>query len=152
MRTVNVRGLLLRQPFQLGYCAFTDFNDFMRHSSIPTVPYPVNCVHRHGNHLNKDIECVWSSIQLPQSQNLYLWSFYQPAGAPLERLEQLEESLTDLHTKCMRRHPNAIIAGDFNVGDIAWDTHEVSGTCGSVNVGKLVDIKEHGVQIKCCKH
>ncbi|KAK2179057.1 hypothetical protein NP493_517g02006 [Ridgeia piscesae] len=42
----------------------------------------------------------------------------------------------------MHRHPNAIIAGDFNVGDIAWDTDEVSETCGSVNARKRVAIKE----------
>ncbi|KAK2194111.1 hypothetical protein NP493_2g07034 [Ridgeia piscesae] len=38
----------------------------------------------------------------------------------------------------MRRHPNAIITGDFNVGD----TDEVSGACGSGNARKLVVIKE----------
>ena len=42
----------------------------------------------------------------------------------------------------MRRHPHAIIAGDFNVEDIAWDTDEVSATCGSANARKLVAIKE----------
>ena len=42
----------------------------------------------------------------------------------------------------MRRHPNAIIAGDFNIGDIAWDTDGVFGTCGRVNAKKLVAIKE----------
>ena len=93
------------------------------------------------NDLNKDNECVWSSIQLPHSQKLYLGSFYRPPGAPLDHLERLEESLTEQHTKCMRRHPHAIIAGDFNVGDIAWDTDEVSATCGSANARKLVAIK-----------
>ena len=43
----------------------------------------------------------------------------------------------------MHRHPHAIIAGDFNVGNIAWDTDEVSATCGSANARKLVAIKEH---------
>ena len=95
------------------------------------------------NDLTKDSESVWSSIQLPQSQKLYLASFYRPPGTPLEHLEHLEESLTELHTKCMRRHSNAIIAGDFNVGDKAWDTDEVSRTCGSVNARKLAAIKEH---------
>ena len=70
------------------------------------------------NDLTKDNECVWSSIQLPQSQKLYLGSFYRPPGAPLKHLQHLEESLTEMDTKCMRRHPNAKIAGDFNVGDI----------------------------------
>ena len=54
----------------------------------------------------------------------YTWAIsidHRP-GAPLEHLEHLDESPTELHTKCMRIHPNAIIAGDFNVGDIAWDT------------------------------
>ena len=40
-------------------------------------------------------------------------------------------------------HRNAIIAGVFNIGDIAWDTDEVSGTCGSINARELVAIKEH---------
>ena len=39
----------------------------------------------------------------------------------------------------MRRHPNAIIAIDFNVGDIAsMSTDEVSGTCGTVNARKRI--------------
>ena len=33
--------------------AFADFDDVMRHSSITTVPYPVNCDRRHDNHLFK---------------------------------------------------------------------------------------------------
>ena len=66
--------------------------------------------------LSMDNECVWSSIQLPQSQELYLGSFYRPPGAPLEHLEHPEKSLIELYTKCTRRHPNGIIAGHFNVG------------------------------------
>jgi len=44
--------------------------------------------------LTKDNECVWSSSQLPQSQKLYLGSFYLQSGASLEHLEHLEESIT----------------------------------------------------------
>jgi len=49
----------------------------------------------------------------------------------------------------MRRHPNVIIVGDFNVVDIAWNTDEMSGTCDSVNAKKRVAIKE---QLKLTQH
>ena len=63
--------------------------------------------------------------------------------APIEHLEHRHESLADLHYKCKRRHPNALIAIDFNVGNRAWNADEVSGTYDRVNAKKLVAIKEH---------
>ena len=47
----------------------------------------------------KDNECVWGSVQFAITQKLYLSSFYRPPRAPLEQLEQLEQSLTDIHTR-----------------------------------------------------
>ena len=37
--------------------------------------------------LAKNNNCVWSSIQFPKSQKIYLGSFYRPPRAPLEHLE-----------------------------------------------------------------
>ena len=53
------------------------------------------------NYLSKDSESVWNSIQLPQSQKIYLGYLNRPPGAPIEHLEHLEESLTELYTKCV---------------------------------------------------
>ena len=89
--------------------------------------------------LAKDNECVWSCIQFPKSQKVYLGSFYRPPRAPPEHLEK---SLTELHTKCMRRHPNVIIAGDFTAADITWNTNGVIGSSDTVNARKLLAITE----------
>ena len=38
-----------------------------------------------------------------------------------------------LLTKCLRRRPNVIIAGDFLAGYITWDTNEVAGNSNYVD-------------------
>ena len=90
----------------------------------------------------KDHECAWSFIKFPKSQKVNLGSFHRPHRAPLERLEHLEDSLNELHTKCMRRHPIVIIAEDFYDADITLDTNEVIGSSVTVNARRLLAITE----------
>lgn len=37
----------------------------------------------------------------------------------------------------------AIVASDFNIGNIAWKADKVSGICDKINVRKLLATKEH---------
>ena len=77
--------------------------------------------------LGKDNECVWSSIQFAKSQKFYLGSFYRPPRAPIESLDLFDESLNDLFNRKTNKHPNVIVAGDFNTPDISWQTDEIRG-------------------------
>ena len=81
-------------------------------------------------------------MQFANTQKLYLGSFYRPPRAPLEQLEQLEQSLTDIHTRFTHHHPNIIMAGDFNATDISWDSGTVTGNSDSINARKLIGIVE----------
>ena len=70
--------------------------------------------------------------------------FFTDTRDPIRTFRAPRRMPPELHTKCMRKHPNVIIFGDdFNVGDIAWDRDERSGTFGSINARKLVTIKDY---------
>ena len=88
--------------------------------------------------LDRENECIWGSVQFAKSQKLYLGSFYRPPRAPVDNLEELENSLTDLFSRGMRRHPNIVIAGDFNAPDIEWANLEVNGNNDAINARKLL--------------
>ena len=90
----------------------------------------------------KDNECVWGSVQFANTHNLYTSSFHRPPRAPLEQMEQLEQSLTDIHTRFTRHHPNIIMAGDFNATDISWDSGTITSNSNSINATKLIGIVE----------
>ena len=55
-----------------------------------------------------------------------------------DNLEELENSLTDFFSRGMRRHPNIVIAGDFNPPDIDWANLEVNGKNDAINARKLL--------------
>ena len=61
-------------------------------------------------------------MQFPKSRKIYLGSFYEPHKVPLEHIEHLEESLIEMHTMCMCRHPNVIIAGNLEESLIEMHT------------------------------
>ena len=88
--------------------------------------------------LDRENECIWGSVQLPKFQKLCLGSLYRPPRAPVDNLEELENSLTDLFSSGTRRHPNIVIAGDFNAPDIDWANLEVNGNNDAINARKLL--------------
>ena len=88
--------------------------------------------------LDRENECIWGSVQFAKSQKLYLGSFYRPPRAPVDNLEELENSLTDLFSRGTRRHPSIVIAGDFNAPDIDWANLEVNGNNNAINARKLL--------------
>ena len=66
-------------------------------------------------------ELVWAQIQVPGSSQLFVGSFYRPPD------EKDPEYLGHLQT-CLTRIPvgaHAWIGGDFNLGDINWETESV---------------------------
>ena len=79
-----------------------------------------------------------------QCQKLYLGSFYGPPRAPVDNLEELENSLTDLFSMGTRRHPNIVIAGNCNAPDIDWANLEVNGNNYAINARKLLGMVDHG--------
>lgn len=95
--------------------------------------------------LDKDNECIWSSIQLAKSQKLYIASYYRPPRAGMESLDDLENALNDIPSKHTHRNPNIIIMGDFNAPDINWDQNNVDGNSDAPNARKLLQLSEHFV-------
>ena len=56
---------------------------------------------------------------------------------------QINSAVQNRHTLIPQSHPNIIIAGDFNTGDISWDSGEVIGNSDAPNARKLLGITEH---------
>ena len=67
-------------------------------------------------------ESLWVSVRTSLSKELYLCAFYKPPSAPSSRLDVLSQVLLRVFNKHKKSHPNVIIAGDFNCGDINWKT------------------------------
>jgi len=64
-------------------------------------------------------EILWSSIKMVNCKTLYLLSFYRPPNSSTEILDHLGDSINQVFTK-VSNHPNMVIGGDFNLGDIDW--------------------------------
>lgn len=80
------------------------------------------CIEEDGFNENS-CEILWSSIKMSNCRTLYLSLFYRPPNSPIEILDQLGDSINQVFIK-VSNHPNIIIGGDFNLGDIDWN-HEV---------------------------
>ena len=68
---------------------------------------------------NDNCEILWSSLKIGSNKTLYLSSFYRPPNSPKEILDCLGDSISEMFTK-IPHHPNIIIGGDFNLGDVDW--------------------------------
>ena len=66
-------------------------------------------------------EIIWCSVKFNNYKKLYLASFYRPPSSPPEVLDRLQESINCVF-ESNQRHPNIVIGGDFNLGDINWNT------------------------------
>ena len=74
---------------------------------------------------------VWAQIQVPGSSQLFVGSYYRPPDVnDPDYLGQLQTSLSRIPAGA-----HTWIGGDFNLGDIDWDTDSVkpyaskSGLC-----------------------
>lgn len=68
--------------------------------------------------LETGCELVWIQLFLPSSKPLIgARVYYRPPSSPIEHLHQLRYSLANVPDSCP-----VILCGDFNVGDIDWET------------------------------
>lgn len=74
-----------------------------------------------------DREVLWSSLRIANRKTLYISSFYRPPNSSTEILDHLSDSLNNVFT-CVPNHPNIIMGGDFNLGDIDWNQEIPSTT------------------------
>ena len=75
---------------------------------------------------SNESEIIWTSLKLNNCKTLYLASFYRPPNSTPDVLVQLHDSINEVFTKTFS-HPNIVIGGDFNLGDIDWNTAPYSG-------------------------
>ena len=96
-------------------------------------------------HSDADCEIIWTEIQT-DNKNVLAGSFYRPPNATIESLEQLNESLYKIKEKC--KDKIIILAGDFNLPHINWETLSVKSGCHQSNQHhRLLDIvSEHGLE------
>ena len=81
-----------------------------------------------------DCEVLWSSLRIPNRKTLYISSFYRPPNSPFETLDHLNDSLNNVFTS-VPNHPNNIVGGNLNLGDIDW-SQEIPSTTNPVTVSQ----------------
>ena len=91
--------------------------------------------------LDTDCELLWAKVKVRGYKDLCIGTYYRPPGNK-ESLAQLEISLLRMWSTF---NGHIIIAGDFNLSAIDWETHEVlSGAPNTREASKLLqDIKIH---------
>ena len=67
----------------------------------------------------RDCEIIWSTVKIGNCKTLHLASYYRPPNSPHDALEQFSDSINCVF-ESTKHHPNIIVAGDFNLGDINW--------------------------------
>ena len=84
---------------------------------------------------------VWAKIQVPGSSQLFVGSFYRPPDVTdVEYLDHLQTSLSRIPAGA-----HTWIGGDFNLGDIDWDTDSLKPYASSAGLCKrlLTITKDH---------
>ena len=69
-------------------------------------------------------EIVWAEVQLEQSTNLLIGSYYRAPSSSIDSIHELEESLSKLPPRTVSK--NIILGGDFNAPDVNWDIPSVN--------------------------
>ena len=88
---------------------------------------------------DSNCEIIWSEVQLSNQRKAFIGSFYRPPSSNMDTIEALENSINQLK----RKSNNNIImlGGDFNVGDINWDTLSVHPGANQIKVQQgILDI------------
>ena len=68
--------------------------------------------------VDPDDESLWVSVRTTRSKEIFLCAFYKPPSAPASRIDLLSQVVHKVYDKNKKKHPNIVIAGDFNCGDI----------------------------------
>ena len=93
-------------------------------------------------------ESLWASIHLTKKKILFVCAYYKFPAAPVSRLDLLFESMLKIFDMNKKSHPNIIISGDFNCGDIDWnyDPPVISNHTMAPLMNKLLDlISDHAL-------
>ena len=90
-----------------------------------------------------DISCevTWARITLIDNSPMFIGAYYRPPSDGVDSFEELDKSLTQL-MQMTKNNPRAtdVLGGDFNAGEINWDTCTVSETTKRLVCEKTLDI------------
>ena len=69
---------------------------------------------------------IWATISLKDQRKLVVGSYYRPPDSGSDSIDDLESVLSFI-TEKFRNNPQCtiILGGDFNAGDIDWESHTV---------------------------
>ena len=92
----------------------------------------------------KEAEMVWAQLQVVGSKSINICSFYRP---PNNSDTNYIKALTDVVAQIDTSVNHVWIAGDFNLGDIDWETSSVNtSTPHSTIAEQLLDLaNDHGL-------
>ncbi|XP_072021949.1 uncharacterized protein [Amphiura filiformis] len=79
-------------------------------------------IHAQRHDLDTDCELVWIELSVVGSKPILVGSFYRPPSSPIEDLNMLRTSLARVKVD---NYSNVWLGGDFNLGDIIWETQSV---------------------------
>ena len=88
-------------------------------------------------------DIVWGEVSLRNMKKLFIGAFYRtPSGKPDNQLSDLETSIKELKKITRNRRDSTIIlGGDFNFGDIDWESESVrEGSSNAAASQRLLDI------------
>ena len=98
------------------------------------------------DNLNSNCEIVWTKIHFARNKSIFFASYYRPPSDHLASLEALQASLTKLY-RSQKNTPNVVIAGDFNLPDIDWNSQQTTNARTASKHNKLLEIiSEFGLQ------
>ena len=76
-----------------------------------------------------DQEAIWASVKLGGAKELFLCSVYKPPSTQtLPCINNVTTATYKIFDSHSRSHPNIIISGDLNLGDIDWSKNPPSTT------------------------
>jgi hypothetical protein len=82
--------------------------------------YDVQCI----DMVEIKAEAVWASVQLKDQRKLVIGAYYRPPDSRSEPIDDLESGISYIFDKFRNNpHCTVILGGDFNAGDIDWNTH-----------------------------
>ena len=75
---------------------------------------------------NISAKTVWATISLNDQRKLVVGSYYRPPDSGSDSIEDFESVLSFITEKFLNNSQCTIIlGGDFNAGDIDWESHTV---------------------------
>ena len=95
--------------------------------------------------LDSNSEIVWANLHFANAKSIYLASYYRTPNAGPASLEDLNVSLSSLFSKHPRQVPKLVIGGDFNLGNIDWETTPTIQRTRSIHDKFLQLLMEHSL-------